>query len=248
MEGFDPAASFGPDVAAEYDDDLRGDEDETVDFLARLAGDGPALELAIGTGRIALPLAERGIRVDGIELSADMVARLREKPGGQALDVTMGDMTGVTAPALGGYRLVYLIFNTIFNILSQDGQVACFANAARHLAADGVFVVEAGVPSAWLRGRMSFVDAERVANDVVVLDVNRYDPVTQILDESHVRLSNDGVRLGPISCRLAEPSELDLMARVAGLRLVNRWDGWRGEPFSAGSARHISVYARAPSS
>ncbi len=248
MEGFDPAASFGPDVAAEYDDDLRGDEDETVDFLARLAGDGPALELAIGTGRIALPLAERGIRVDGIELSADMVARLREKPGGQALDVTMGDMTGVTAPALGGYRLVYLIFNTIFNILSQDGQVACFANAARHLAADGVFVVEAGVPSAWLRGRMSFVDAERVANDVVVLDVNRYDPVTQILDESHVRLSNDGVRLGPISCRLAEPSELDLMARVAGLRLVNRRGAWRGEPFSADSARHISVYARAPSS
>lgn len=244
MEGFDPAASFGPDVAAEYDDELRGDEQETVDFLAGRTDGGPALEFAVGTGRIALPLAQRDLRVDGIELSGDMVARLRGTPGGQALDVTIGDMASATAPALGGYRLVYLVFNTIFNILTQGGQVACFENAARHLAPNGVFVVEAGVPSAWLRGRTSFVDAERVANDVVVLDVNRYDPVTQILDESHVRLSNDGVRLGPISCRLAEPSELDLMARIAGLRLVERWGGWRGEPFTGDSARHISVYAR----
>ncbi|PZS33820.1 MAG: SAM-dependent methyltransferase [Pseudonocardiales bacterium] len=241
MDGFDPVTSFGPDVARRYDDDLRGDEAETVDFLAGLALGGPALEFAIGTGRIALPLSQLGIRVDGIELSHDMVARLRQKPGGAALDVTIGDMASATAPAQ--YRLVYLVFNTIYNLLTQDAQVRCFENAARHLTPDGRFVVEAGVPSATVRGNQ-FVDVERIATEEVVLDVNRYDPVTQILDESHISLTNSGVRLGPISCRLAEPSELDLMARIAGLTLVDRWSGWRSESFTAASERHVSVYAR----
>lgn len=241
MDGFDPATSFGPDVARRYDDDPRGDEAETVDFFAEIAGGGPALELAIGTGRIGLALSARGIGVDGIELSADMVARLREKPGGQDLTVVLGDMS--TAQAPGRYRLMYLVFNTIYNLLTQDAQVRCFENAARHLTEDGVFVIEAGVPHAWLRGRQ-FVDAEYVGKDEVVLDVNRYDPVTQILDENHVHLSNNGVQLGPISCRIAFPSELDLMARIAGLQLHHRWGGWRREPFTADSARHISVYGR----
>ncbi len=241
MEGFDPATSFGPDVAERYDDRPRGDEAETVEFLAAVAGDGRALELAVGTGRIALPLTERGIRVDGIELSPDMVARLRSKPGGDAVAVTMGDMSKVRAP--GAYRLVYLVFNTIFNLLTQDDQVRCFENAARHLDDFGVFVVEAGMPSAWLRGKQ-YVDVERVANDEVVLDVNRYDPVTQILEENHVTFTSAGVRLGPISCRLAWPGELDLMARLAGLHLVERWGGWEREPFTAASERHVSVYSR----
>ncbi len=241
MDGFDPAQSFGPEVAQRYDDQLRGDEAETVDLLAGLAGAGPALEFAIGTGRIALPLAERGIGVDGIELSSDMVARLRDKPGGAALHVTMGDMARATAPRK--YPLVYLVFNTIYNLLTQDDQVRCFENAAQHLTDDGVFVVEAGVPWAWLRGNQ-FVDVEYVANGEVVLDVNRYDPVTQILDENHVTLTNAGVRLGPISQRISWPSELDLMARIAGLRLVDRWGGWNREPFTARSERHISVYSR----
>jgi SAM-dependent methyltransferase len=241
VEGFDPATSFGADVAQRYDNDLRGDEVETVEFLVGLAKQGPALELAIGTGRIALPLSEHGVRVDGIELSPDMVARLREKSGGNALDVTIGDMASARAP--GTYPLVYLVFNTVYNLLTQDDQVRCFENAARHLTDDGVFVVEASFPPAWLR-RNQFVDVERVANDEVVLDVNSYNPVTQILDENHVTLTNGGVRLGPISCRLIWPSEMDLMARIAGLRLVDRWGGWRREPFTAASARHISVYAR----
>ncbi len=241
MDGFDPAQSFGPEVAQRYDDHLRGDEAETVDFLAGLAGSGPALELAIGTGRIALRLSARGITVDGIELSPDMIGRLREKPGGAALDVTMGDMARATAPLK--YSLVYLVFNTIYNLLTQDDQVRCFENAARHLTDDGVFVVEAGVPWAWLRGNQ-FVDVEYVANGEVVLDVNRYDPVTQILDENHVTLTNAGVRLGPISQRISWPSELDLMARIAGLRLVDRWGGWNRELFTAASERHISVYSR----
>lgn len=242
MEGFDPATSFGPEVARRYDDDdLRGDEAETVDFLAGLAGSGPVLELAIGTGRIALPFRERGMRVDGIELSPDMVARLREKPGGAEIDVAIGDMASVSAPS-HDYTLAYLVYNTIHNILAQEDQVRCFENVARHLAPSGVFVVEASVAIA-MRGQDQFVDVEQLANGKVVLDVNRYDPVTQVLDENHVSLTNDGVRLGPISQRLIWPSEMDLMARIAGMRLVHRWGGWNAEPFTAESGRHVSVYA-----
>jgi len=145
VEGFDLATSFDPEVSRRYDDHLRGDEAETVDFLAGLAG-GSALELAIGTGRIAIPLTERGVRVDGIELSPDMVARIPDKPDGDKVDVTGGDMASASAPR-DQYPLVYLVFNTIYNILTQDGQVRCFENAARHLTTDGVFVVEAAVPS-----------------------------------------------------------------------------------------------------
>jgi len=238
MEGFDPATSFGADVARCYDNRPRGDEAETVDVLAALAGDGPALEFAIGTGRIALPLVERGVPVDGIELSPDMVARLREKSGGSDIAVVMGDMSKVTTGSR--YRLVYLVFNTIGNLLTQDDQVACFENATRHLTDDGVFVVEIQVPAP----RRQFVNAELVATDEVVIDVNRYDPVTQILDENHVTLTNEGVRLGPISQRLVYPSELDLMACIAGLRLHERWGGWLREPFTADSERHVSVYGR----
>lgn len=243
MDGFDPATSFGPEVATRYDDRPRGDESESVAFLADLARDGSALELAIGTGRIALPLAAGGVHVDGIELSQAMVSRMRQKPGGVDLDVVLGDMSTADAPGRD-YSLVYLVFNTIYNLLTQDAQVRCFENAARHLASDGVFVVEAGVPEASLRGRRQFVDAEYISTDEVVLDVNQYDPVTQVLDENHVHLTDGGVRLGPISCRLAYPSELDLMARIAGLRLLNRWGGWRREPFNADSLRHVSVYGR----
>jgi SAM-dependent methyltransferase len=242
VEGFHPATSFGPEVSQRYDDHLRGDEAETVDFLAVLAGGGSALEFAIGTGRIAIPLTQRDVRVDGIELSPDMVARLRDKSGGDQVDVTVGDMASASAPR-EKYPLVYLVFNTIYNLLSQDDQVRCFENAARHLTTDGVFVVEAGVPSAWLRGDQ-FVNVEHLGSDEVVLDVNRYNAVTQILDENHVSLTKDGLRFGPISCRLIWPGEMDLMARIAGMRLVDRWGGWKREPFTAASNRHVSVYAR----
>lgn len=245
MDGFDPAKSFGADVAGRYDDHPRGDEDETVAFLAAEARGGPALEFAIGTGRIALPLSEKGIRVDGIELSENMVTRLRQKPGGSLLDVIVGDMATADAPSEGEFSLVYLVYNTIFNILTQDGQVACFENAARHLADDGVFVVEAGTPTSWVRGDQ-FVNVERLTASEVLLDVNRYDPVTQILDENHVSLTTDGIQFGPIACRLIYPSEMDLMARIAGLRLVERWGGWCGEPFTASSERHVSVYSKFP--
>jgi SAM-dependent methyltransferase len=242
MDGFDPLQSFGPEAASRYDDSLRGDEEETVDFLTGLAGSRPALELAIGTGRIALPLAARGVPVDGIEQSAAMIARLREKPGGPDLQVVQGDMATDAGPG-GPYGLVFLVFNTIGNILTQEGQVACFENAARQLLPDGVFVVEKQLP--WVSApREQFVNAEYVGAEAVVLDVNRYDPATQILCENHVRIGAEGIRMGPISQRLVSPAELDLMARIAGLRLLDRSGGWKGEPFDASSTRHVSVYGR----
>ena len=244
MEGFDPWTSFGYEVSKRYDAvDTRGDEEQTVAFLAKLAGQRDALEFAVGTGRIALPLMRAGVRVDGIEMSGHMVDRMREKPDGDNVEVTIGDMSRVTTGRT--YGLVYLVYNTIGNLLTQDDQVRCFENAARHLTDDGVFVLECRVPTAPSRQRHQFVDAEHVGVDHVVLDVCRYDPVTQILDENHVRISTDGVVLSPISLRLAYPPEFDLMARIAGLRLRDRWAGWNGERYTATSWRHVSVYERA---
>jgi SAM-dependent methyltransferase len=241
MKSFDARESFGEDVAARYDTDVRGDEAETVACLERLARGGPVLELAIGTGRIGLPLAQCGIRVDGIEQSAAMVARLREKPGGDTIDVTMGDMADVDVRS--SYRLVYVVYNTLHNLLTQDDQVRCVENVARHLTEDGVFLVEALVPTALYRLRGGqYVDAEAIDVDTVTLDVGRFDPVTQLLDESHVTLSGEGVRITPIVTRQIWPSELDLMARIAGLRLHHRWSGWNSEPFDERSLRHVSVY------
>lgn len=226
-----------------YDaEETRGDEEETVAFLARLAGQRAALELAVGTGRIALPLAAAGVQVDGIELSEHMVQRMREKAGGDEVEVTMGDMSHVGTGHT--YGLVYLVYNTIGNVLTQDDQVRCFQNAARHLDDDGTFLLECRVPGAPSWPAHQHVGAERIAVDHVVLDVCQYDPVSQILDENHVHIGSDGIRLGPIRVRLATPPELDLMARLAGLRLRNRWGGWREEPFTASSWRHVSVYAR----
>lgn len=241
MNPHDPKASFNADVAARYDDDLRGDEDAAVAFLAELAGDGPALEFAIGTGRIALPLMNRGVTVDGIELSEAMVGRLRQKPGGTDLDVGIGDMTSTSMERT--YPLVYLVFNTIFNIQTQDGQVECFRNATRHLRDGGVFVVEAAVPDAWLPTDRYAVP-EKVTGDSVTLDVCQYDPITQILHENHVTIGVAGINMAPIACRLAWPAELDLMARLAGLKLIDRWGGWHKQPYT-GRDMHVSAYGKA---
>ncbi len=241
MKNYDPRMSFDAESAEVYDVmDHREDTPATVAFLQSLAGSGPALELAIGTGRVALPLAARGIRVDGVDFSPAMVAKLRAKPGGDALTVTMGDFAAV--PVEGAYRLIYVVFNTLFNLLTQDEQVRCFENVAAHLTEDGVFVVEAYVPAAFPGDQ--YVRAEGLEIDEVKLDVARLDPVKQLYYESHVVLSRDGVRLFPIVQRYAWPSELDLMARIAGLRLKDRFGGWGREPFTASSRDHVSVYGR----
>ena len=243
MKDYEPSMSFGEDVAERFDDVPRGDETAAVGFLERLAGRGPALELAVGTGRIALPLAARGIRVDGIDISPAMVAQLRAKPGGDQISVTIGDFADVPVP--GTYRLIFVVWNTMFNLLTQEDQVRCFENVAAHLTDDGSFVIEAGVPGFLYRLRNDqYVDAEAIGVDEVRLDVARHDPVKQLLVESHVSLSREGVRLNPIVTRYAWPSELDLMARIAGLRLHNRWGGWEQEPFNGTSRRHVSVYGR----
>jgi SAM-dependent methyltransferase len=244
MEGYEPSASFGEDTADIYDDVARRrDELATVAFLEQLAHGGPALELAIGTGRVALPLAACGIHVDGIDISPAMVERLRAKPGGDQISVTIGDMADVPVP--GSYRLVFVVFNTLFNLLTQEDQVRCFENVAAHLTDDGTFVVETFVPAFLYRLRSDqYVDAEAIGVDEVRLDVGRHDAVTQRLDESHVSLTREGVRLNPIVTRYVWPSELDLMARIAGLRLKERWAGWNREPFDSTSSNRISVYGR----
>lgn len=240
MEGFDPRMSFGHEESKRYDTGGRGDEAETVAFLAALAGQANALEFAVGTGRVALPLRAAGVGVDGIELSPHMVERMREKPGGNAVNVTMGDMSRVATGRR--YGLVYLVYNTIGNLITQEDQVRCFENAARHLDRDGVFVLECIVPVAPARPYRQFVNAEEIATDSVTLEVCQYDPVTQVLDKNHVSIGADGVVLSPIRLRQAYPAEFDLMARIAGLRLRNRWGGWNGEPYTASSWRHVSVY------
>ncbi|MEZ4500767.1 MAG: class I SAM-dependent methyltransferase [Thermomicrobiales bacterium] len=243
MRDYLPMDSFGADSAAVYDDQLRGDETETVDFLQELAGSGPVLELAIGTGRIALPLAQRGVRVDGIDLSEAMVARLRLKPGGDELSVVIGDFADV--PIEGEYRLIYVVYNTFHNLLTQDDQVRCFENVAKHLSPDGCFLIEAGLPSEYFgKGNTEYVKIDALEKNVVALDVAQYDLATQILTENHLSISEGGLRFAPIVTRFCWPSELDLMARIAGLQLRDRWSGWKREPFDARSVMHVSVFGR----
>ena len=241
MKDYKPIMSFDDSVAETYRDIDRGDEVVAVAFLEQLAGRGPALELAIGAGRIALPLAARGIRVDGIDISPAMLAQLRTKPGGKEISMAVGDFADV--PVEGNYSLIFVVWNSLFNLLTQEDQVRCFQNVAGHLTNEGSFVVEAFVPTFLCRLRNDqHVDAEAILVDEVRLDVLRHDMSTQMIEESHVSLSAAGVRLNPVVQRYAWPAELDLMARIAGLRLKQRWGGWNREPFNSTSGIHISVY------
>jgi SAM-dependent methyltransferase len=241
MDGYD-VTTYGQRVADVYDGWYPEHDGPAIDLLAALAGDGRALELGIGTGRIALPLAARGVEVHGIDASEAMVAKLRAKPGGAELPVVLGDFADVGAE--GPFSLVFVLFNTFFGLLSQEDQVRCFGGVGRQLAQDGVFVLEVFVPDLTRFVRGQNIQTSRVEADRAVLDVSRHDPVTQRVSSHHVELSESGARLYPVQIRYAWPSELDLMARLAGLRLRHRWSGWRGEPFSAGSEKHVSVYER----
>ena len=200
------------------------------------------LELAIGTGRLALPLVERGLEVHGIDASERMVEKLRAKPGGDAIPVTMGDFADVGVE--GEYRLIFIAFNTLFALLTQDDQLRCFANAAEHLMDDGLFVVEAFRPDLGRFDRGQRTNVFRVDAEQVMLDASRHDPLEQRVDSQHVVITEAGTKLYPVSIRYAFPSELDLMARLAGLELRERWGSWKREPFTADSNRHVSVYAR----
>lgn len=237
---------FVGEIATHYDADSTGVFDPavvsgTVDFLADLAGGGRALEFAIGTGRIALPLSQRGVRVAGIELSSDMAQQLKAKPGSEAIDVTIGDMTSTRVD--GTFRVVYLVFNTIGNLLSQDEQVECFRNAAAHLEPGGCFVIEVLVPP--LRrlppGETSLVFAltpQRVGYDEI-------DVANQRGVSHHVWFREDGPTKFATPWRLVWPAELDLMARIAGMRLRERWQDWDRSPFTGESMKHVSVWEKA---
>jgi SAM-dependent methyltransferase len=236
---------FGERVAAVYDAHSASMFDPAivgpaVDTLAELAGGGRALELAIGTGRIGLPLAERGVPVAGIDNSEAMLDRLREKPGAERIEFVAGDMA--TTRVDGEFSLVYLVFNTIFNLTTQDGQVACFENAAAHLRSGGRFVIEARVPELQRLPLGQTVLPWRA--DPSGLSFYVYDVVTQRLSGQHFYLEDGRVQPSPTEMRYAWPVELDLMARVAGMRLEHRWAGWGGEPFTALSPSHVSVYRK----
>jgi SAM-dependent methyltransferase len=238
------ASTYGDRMADVYDEwfAVPTDAGDAVAFLSDLGGSGPVLELGIGTGRIALPLAQRGHRVHGVDASEAMVQKLRGKEGGTGIPVTIGDFAELDVE--GDFSLVYVVFNTFFALLSQEDQVRCFSNVARRLQEGGVFVIEAFVPdmTRWDRDRR--MEAQRVANDSVVLGAARHDPVEQRVVSNHLLVFEGGVKFYPVRLRYAWPAELDLMARLAGLRLRERWGGWRREPFTALSGRHVSVYER----
>jgi hypothetical protein len=237
---------FGEEVAARYDESSAGEFSPevvgpAVDFLAALAGEGPALEFGIGTGRIALPLAARGIPVAGVELSEAMTAQLRGKPGGADIPVAIGDFSSTRVD--GEFRLVYLVFNTIGNLTTQALQVACFANAAAHLQPGGTFVIEVGIPDLQRLPPGETVIPFHVGDDHVGFD--EYDVANQGMISHHLEITPDGRAIrGSIPFRYAWPAEFDLMAQLAGMTLRERWSGWRREPFTSSSRKHVSVWAR----
>lgn len=240
-----PQNYFDESVAAGYDDDTSREFDpavvaRTADFLADHARGGRALELGIGTGRVALPLAERGVTVHGIELSEAMVHRLRAKPGGADIPVVMGDFAH--AEADGTFELVYLVFNTITNLTTQDDQVSCFRNASEHLSPGGRFVVEVFVP---ILQRLPPGETTRIfRHETDGLSFDEYDVATQQMYSHHYSFEDGRYRRSSIPFRYVWPSELDLMARIAGLRLVERWEDWSRTPFTAESPAHVSVWEK----
>jgi SAM-dependent methyltransferase len=241
-----PENHFGEDVAARYDDPSDHMFDPAtiapvVDVLSDLAGDGAALELGIGTGRIAVPLSERGVPVHGIDLSEAMAARLRAKPGADSIGITIGDFS--TTRVDGTFAVAYLVYNTINNLTTQDAQVACFRNAAAHLAPGGHFVIEVGVPDLQRLPPGQTAVPFTVTPDRLGFD--EYDVVDQGMVSHHYWRAEDG-RFDSLSVpfRYVWPSELDLMARLAGMSLRERWSDWRGSAFTAASAGHVSIWQK----
>ena len=236
---------FGERVAAGYDascaEMFEPDAlDATVGVLAELADGGRALELGIGTGRVALPLARRGVPVCGIDLSRAMVARLRAKPGGDGIAVTIGDFA--TARVEGTFCLAYLVFNTIMNLTTQDAQVACFRNVAAHLDPAGCFVIEVGIPDLRRLPPGETVVPWRAGPAGCAFD--RYDVATQAMSSNYVLVEDGRAEFRSIPFRYVWPSELDLMARLAGLRTRTRWGGWNREPFTSESRQHVSIWEK----
>jgi SAM-dependent methyltransferase len=236
---------FDERVAARYDEsegdmfdpDVIG---QTVDFLAELAAGGPALEFGVGTGRIALPLAQRGVPVHGIDMSKAMVARLSAKPGGDAIGVTIGDFA--TTKVDGSFSLVYVVFNTIKNLTTQEAQVACFRNAAAHLEPGGCFAIEVMIPELQRLPPGETILATHVSDTRWSFD--EYDVATQALASHHFAVVDDKLERLSVPFRYAWPAEFDLMAQLAGMTLRERWSGWKRKPFTSDRRKHVSVWEK----
>ena len=246
------AATYGDKIAEVYDEmySKRANVDPTVDALTQLANGGAALELGIGTGRIALPLAERGIEAHGIDASEAIIAKMRAKPGGDAIPVTISDFSQFSLVEDNRdkrFSLVYVVFNTLFQATSQEVQVQCCRSAAAHLTDDGVFVVEAFVPdpTRFVRMRDDNVTVTLNEEEIALIDLVKHDQVNQHVSSQEIFTGETGIKLYPVQVRYSWPSELDLMAQLAGMRLRERWGDWDGSPFTASSENHISIYESA---
>ncbi len=240
MDGFGPE-TYGERVADVYDEWYKHlDTAAEVALLAELAGSGRALELGIGTGRVAIPLAAHGVEVHGIEASTAMVEQLRAKPGGDTIPVTVGDMADVAVE--GTFALVFVVFNTFFQLYSQDAQLRCFANVAAHLGPGGRFLIHTFVPDTSRVEAGEHVSVKEASLDRVRLDATVFDALAQRLDTTQVRITESGIRLVHAKLRFAWPPELDLMAKLGGLTLEHRWATFDRQPFSGSSAFHVSVY------
>ena len=238
------ASTYGDRIAGAYDGFYGSvDVSERVDLLEELADGGRALELGIGTGTFALPLATRGVEVHGIEISEAMVDQVRAKEGGESMPITLGDFADIDVE--GAFSLIFVISNTFFMLTEQEDQIRCFENVASHLGESGVFLVHAFVPDVSMFDRGQRISGDLTGLSSVRMDVSIHDPMNQVVDFRHIDLTEERIRMYPGRLRYAWPSELDLMARLAGLRLRDRWADWRRSPFTSQSRSHVSVYERA---
>lgn len=245
MAEYDPS-TYGERIAGVYNQwpGVPANADAAVEFLAPLGKGRRALELGIGTGRVALPLEARGVKVSGIDASPAMVAQLRQKPGGAAIPVEIGNFADVRIR--GPFALVYVVFNTFFALLTQEEQVRCFARVAKRLAPGGAFVIEAFVPDLSRFDRGQRTSTLELGDNRVIIDAAQLDAAKQRVRSEHIAISNDGIQRYPVVLRFAYPSEIDLMAQLAGMRLHERFGGWDRSPFTSLSAMHVSVYELSP--
>ena len=242
MKGFGPS-TFGELNAEEYDAlHDPGTTDACVDLISELAGTGEVLELAIGTGRIALPLAARGLNISGFDASAEMLKILSDKPGGSDIQTWVADMTRFELDRK--FDFAFLVFNTLYNVTTQQGQLACFKRVADHLRPGGRFLVEAFMPNREQFANNQAVRTKRVSFDSVWLEAVQHDPVAQTLNYQRIRITENGTQLKPLPMRYVWPAELDLMAELAGLRPVAHWGGWQKQALNASSDLYVIVYEK----
>ena len=233
--------TYGERISGVYDEWYSDFDPASVNLLAELAAGGNALELGIGTGRIALPLMKLGVPVSGIDASQAMVSRLHAKAGGEKIQISMGNFADVAVPEK--FSLVYVVFNTIFSLLTQEEQLRCFTNVADHLTPEGVFVLEAFVPDMTRFTAGQAIRLNRIEDYAVQVDVSQHDQDKQLITSQHVLLTEQGTKFYPVRIRYIWPSEMDLMARLAGLQLKHRWSDWKKSEFLSDSGKHISIYA-----